>query len=180
MFCTSARLELDTIVYGGVWRGAISHFRLLLTLLYGTVRTEGLLLLHGRYSRYDACVWWWGHFDNGCHVGLSHICHVLLALQWMLELSLSCQSDHQLDSNVEYRSSSGAINEVHFNCTNGLPSNVLPIGHAICLHSTLSQSYTLSQTQIQLHNTAVCVTWTPTAKVLPYDPKFAILCTKTV
>ena len=29
MFCTSARLELDTIVYGGVWRGAISHFRLL-------------------------------------------------------------------------------------------------------------------------------------------------------
>ena len=29
MFCTSARLELDTVVYGGVWRGAISHFRLL-------------------------------------------------------------------------------------------------------------------------------------------------------
>ena len=143
-------------------------------------RIDVIFCLRRKPANFYHPVWWSEHFDFICHIGVSHICHVLLALQWMLEVSLSCQSDHQLDSNLEYRSSSGAINEVHFNCTNGLPSNVLPIGHAICLHSTLSQSNTLSQIQRQLHNTAVCVTWTPTAKVLPYDPKFAILCTKTV
>ena len=43
MFCTSARLELDTIVFGGVWRGAISHFRLL--------RIFYLLYCMGRYGQ---------------------------------------------------------------------------------------------------------------------------------
>ena len=103
-------------------------------------RIDVIFCLRRKPANFYHPIWWWEHFDYICHVGGSHICHVLLALQWMLEVSLSCQSDHQLDSNVEYRSCSGAINEVHLNCTNGSPSPVPPIGHAICLHSTLSQA----------------------------------------
>ena len=47
---TSARLELDTTVWWRVERSnlaLLSLRHLLLTLLYGKVRTEGFLLLHG-------------------------------------------------------------------------------------------------------------------------------------